>query len=66
MIQSANGRTDIEPRGGPPLPEPSRMRFPERTPAKQSLEAWIGNHPVAGIAAALILGAALGWFIKRR
>jgi hypothetical protein len=31
-----------------------------------SIERWIGRHPLVCVMAALAAGASLGWFIKRR
>jgi hypothetical protein len=33
---------------------------------RDKAETWIAEHPVACVAAALALGATLGWLIKRR
>jgi ElaB/YqjD/DUF883 family membrane-anchored ribosome-binding protein len=30
------------------------------------VEHWVGEHPVACVAAAVLAGATLGWLIKRR
>lgn len=33
---------------------------------RDKVETWIAEHPVACVAAALVLGATVGWLIKRR
>ena len=66
MIQFSNGRTRSDALDVPRLPDPSSLRRSNPSKTRQSVEEWIGEHPVASVAAALILGAALGWIIKRR
>jgi len=68
MIHRANGKSKIS--RDPSLNRLTRptLQTPLTTevdlPAK--LKSWIAEHPVASIAAALTLGAFLGWIIKRR
>jgi ElaB/YqjD/DUF883 family membrane-anchored ribosome-binding protein len=69
MIQRGNGRSKSRASGVNRLPE-EREATPEvmvraedwRTRA----ETWIAEHPLTCIAAALTLGATIGWLIKRR
>lgn len=66
MIQRGNGRSREARTGMSRLPpEPPRRPQTERTLGTR-VENLIAEHPVACIAAALMLGATLGWLIKRR
>lgn len=68
MIQRGNGRSMS--RGATPsrLPvEPAaRVAVPKKEAWVLRTEAWIAQHPLVSIAAAVTLGATLGWLIKRR
>jgi ElaB/YqjD/DUF883 family membrane-anchored ribosome-binding protein len=67
MIHRGNGKSHaadvgvnrIE-RSGPDIAVPPPMAV------RQTVEAWVAEHPVTCIAAAVALGAMLGWLIKRR
>lgn len=66
MIQQGNGRSRAARTGVSRLPpEPPQQPRSERS-FRTRAETLIAEHPVACIAAALMLGATLGWLIKRR
>jgi hypothetical protein len=65
MIQRGNGRSRPTPAAVNRLPA-ERTSVPGVELWRTRVEAWIAEHPVASIAAALTLGATLGWLIKRR
>lgn len=67
MIHRGNGKSyaaDIGvnriERGGP------EMTVAPPVAVRQTVEGWVAEHPVTCIAAAVALGAMLGWIIKRR
>jgi len=35
-------------------------------PLRHQVEDWVAEHPVASVAAAIAIGALVGWIIKRR
>lgn len=54
-----------------PQPPPSRRSTRPAQPHSrqrwvEAVEHWVGEHPVACVAAAVLAGATLGWLIKRR
>jgi len=68
MIHRHNGKSHegaavVLNRLGAPSPVPVRAAPAD---VRARVETWIAEHPVACIAAALTLGAARGWLIKRR
>jgi ElaB/YqjD/DUF883 family membrane-anchored ribosome-binding protein len=66
MIQRGNGRSRAAQTGMSRLPsEPPPPLRNERSLGTHT-ETLIAEHPVACIAAALLLGVTLGWLIKRR
>jgi ElaB/YqjD/DUF883 family membrane-anchored ribosome-binding protein len=65
MIHSGNGKSSVSPQTGFKR-LPTIRRIKTTGTVRHQMESWIVEHPVASIAAALTLGAALGWLIKRR
>ena len=66
MIQRGNGRSRTTPAGVSRLPPELPPSAHTRTSLRSRAETMVAEHPVACIAAALMLGATLGWLIKRR
>jgi hypothetical protein len=57
-------------RDGQPSP-PTPRSWPEQAQTQigrglRQIETYVQQHPLTGIGAALCIGIALGWFIKRR
>jgi len=65
MIHVGNGRASTKSTSAR-VREGSAGVYHEKSEWQQTLEDWIGDHPLASLAAAVCLGAALGWVIKRR
>jgi hypothetical protein len=40
-------------------------RAPSKRTSRESIEAWIAEHPGVCLGAAILLGATLGWMVKR-
>jgi len=66
MIHFGNGRASTKSTGARVRQEPSPSPFCEKSEWRQTVENWIGGHPLASLTVAVCLGAALGWMIKRR
>jgi len=66
MIQFGNGRARTESTSMPRPQQSTPEWRSEKAEWPRTLEKWIGGHPLASIAFAVCLGAALGWIIKRR
>jgi ElaB/YqjD/DUF883 family membrane-anchored ribosome-binding protein len=67
MIHRGNGKSHPAPVGLNRIERaaPQVAATPARD-IRHTVEDWIAEHPVASIAAAVALGAVLGWIIKRR
>ena len=67
MIHRTNGNTRAAAEGvATRRSAPLKVTSTDVAEVRHSVETWIAEHPVACIAAAITLGAALGWLIKRR
>ena len=66
MIHFGNGRAKTESTSARVREEPSPDVYGEKSEWQQTFEDWIGDHPLASITVAVVVGAALGWLIKRR
>jgi ElaB/YqjD/DUF883 family membrane-anchored ribosome-binding protein len=67
MIHRKNGKSRAAPAGVNRIE--GAVTDIAATPARDvrhTVEDWVAEHPVACIAAAVALGAMLGWIIKRR
>lgn len=67
MIHRGNGKSRAADVGVNRI-ERSAPGIAARPPraVRQTVEDWVAEHPVTCIAAAVALGAMLGWMIKRR
>ena len=63
MIRIEDGAATVSSRSDHRLQSP--IAPDPEDDAGRSVEDWIGDHPIVSIAAALVVGAALGWIIKR-
>jgi ElaB/YqjD/DUF883 family membrane-anchored ribosome-binding protein len=69
MIQRGNGRSKSRAAGVNRLPEEREAALPAVLRAddwRTRVETFVAEHPLTCIAAAMTLGATLGWLIKRR
>ncbi len=69
MIQRGNGRSKSGAAGVNRLPEerePTPAVWERAEDWRTRAGTWIAQHPLTCIAAALTLGATIGWLIKRR
>lgn len=66
MIHVGNGRASTGSSSARVRQEPSASPFCATPEWRQTVENWIGDHPLASLTVAVCLGAALGWMIKRR
>lgn len=67
MIHSGNGKSQPAPVGVNRLERTlPAVAGAQATPLRHQVEDWIAEHPVASIAAAVAIGAFVGWMIKRR
>jgi hypothetical protein len=66
VIHRSNGKSHRAPTAAVTRLPPPAATSTNVAEVRHSVETWIAEHPVVCIAAALTLGAALGWLIKRR
>lgn len=51
------------------VPRPAEPAPDQNTPAggvQEKVAEWIGNHPVLLLGTGVVLGAAIGWLVKRK
>jgi len=65
MIQFSNGWASTES-SKPRVRGSSSIDRRESPGFQGTIKEWIGDHPLASIAVAAMIGATLGWLIKRR
>lgn len=66
MIHRGNGRSKVHRAAAHRLPANPASPLRESGGWRRPIESYIAEHPVICIAAALTLGAIVGWFVKRR
>lgn len=67
MIHRGNGKSRAAPVGVNRIERAApEIAARPATEIRHTVEGWVAEHPVACIAAAVALGAMLGWIIKRR
>jgi len=64
MIHAKNGRTAVQKVEATGSPMARRMPAWDRT--EQRVETWIKQNPVLGLGLALVVGAGIGFLLKRR